>query len=206
MPHTTHRPETLAPSSPMPEALCAASTAPEVVRVPARRVLAIDGAAAPGSREFQAAIQAVYSVAYTLKFALKREHRDFKVGALEGRWWADPAPDDPRAAARSTWRWQLRMAVPSSVHADEVAAAIRAASAKKPEAAQVRLIRVPAQTVGRILHVGPYADEARSLAAASEAVLSQGLAPAGPHIEVYLSDPRRVDPSRLRTIVMVETA
>lgn len=97
MPHTTHRPETLSPSSPMPEALRAASTAPDVVRV-------------------------------------------------------------------------------------------------------------PAQTVGRILHVGPYADEARSLAAASEAVLSQGLSPAGPHIEVYLSDPRRVDPPRLRTIVMVETA
>lgn len=202
---TTHGREGTAPKSPVPEVLTIASTNAEVVRVPARPVLAIDGAGAPESREFQAAVQALYGVAYTLKFALKRDRRDFKVGALEGKWWVLAARKELALAPRGTWRWQLRLAIPADVHASEAVAAIRSVSVKKPEAARVHLLRLPAQTVGRVLHVGPYAEEGRSLAAIREALRREGLAPAGPHIEVYLSDPRRVDPARLRTILLLET-
>ena len=93
MPQTIRRSARTQAASPMPGALTAGSLTADVVRVPARSVLAIDGKGAPESPGFQSAVQALYRVAYTLKFALKREDRDFKVGALEGRWWAaEPAP------------------------------------------------------------------------------------------------------------------
>ena len=193
------------PPVPMPPALCKAATKADVVRVPARVALAIDGKGPPEAEEFQQAVQALYSVAYTLKFALKREHREFRVPPLEGRWWAVPAPASFTLAPRDTWRWQLRLGIPAGTSAKDVGAAIAAAAAKKPQAARVQTIRIPAQTLGRILHVGPYGEEGRSLAAAKEAVLAGRLAPAGPHLEVYLSDPRRVEPSRLRTVLLLET-
>ena len=206
MRQTSDRSETVVPPLAMPVALCKAPTKAEVVRVPARAALAIDGAGAPEAEQFQGAVQALYSAAYTLKFALKRAHRDFRVPPLEARWWADPAPASFALAPRESWRWQLRLGIPSGVAPEAAAAAIAAAAAKKPEAAKVRAIRIPAQTLGRILHVGPYQDEGRSLSAAHEAVRSAGLAAAGPHVEVYLSDPRRVEPARLRTVLLLETA
>ena len=194
------------PPTPIPQALCKAATKAEVIRVPARSALAIDGAGPPESGLFQEAVQALYSVAYTLKFALKPTHRDFRVPPLEGRWWAEPAPESFVLAPRETWRWQLRLGIPAGVSAKEVFAAVAAAAAKKPAAAKVRDIRIPAQTLGRILHVGPYQDEGRSLSLVRDALRDAGLAPAGPHVEVYLSDPRRVAPARLRTVLLLETA
>ena len=205
MRQTSNRATTAVSPTPIPQELCKGATKAGIVRVPARAALAVDGAGAPEGQQFQEAVQALYSVAYTLKFALKREHRDFRVPPLEGRWWADPAPASFVLAPRETWRWQLRLGIPSGVAPKEVFAAVAAAAAKKPVAAKVRQIRIPAQTLGRILHVGPYQDEGRSLAAVRDALLGAGLAPAGPHVEVYLSDPRRVEPARLRTVLLLET-
>ena len=206
MRQTSIRAPAAVPPTPIPPALCKAATKADVVRIPARAALAIEGSGPPEAEQFQEAVQALYSVAYTLKFALKREHLDFRVPPLEGRWWADPAPASFVLAPRETWRWQLRLGIPSGVTAKEVFAAVAAAAAKKPAAAKVRQIRIPAQTLGRILHVGPYPEEGRSLAAVRDALLGAGLAPAGPHVEVYLSDPRRVEPARLRTVLLLEVA
>jgi hypothetical protein len=206
MPQITHPPPKLAVKPPMPEALYKASTTAEIVRIPARTVLAIAGKGPPDGPAFQTAIQALYDAAYTLKFSFKPEHRDFRIGALEGRWWAEPKPARWLLAPRETWCWELRIGIPSGVRVDEVATAIRAAAVKNPEAAKVRGSRVLAQTAGRILHVGPYSDEERSLDAAGGALRAAGLEPAGAHLEVYLSDPRRVEPARLRTVLLLEAA
>jgi len=190
---------------PMPEALIEAAVRPEVVRVPARTALAIDGAGPPEAGSFQEAVQALYSVAYALKFARKRKGHDFRVPRLECRWWASTAPGSFAVAPRETWRWQLRLGIPAGVPAKEIFAAVAAAAERKPAAAKVRDIRIPAQTLGRILHVGPYWEEGRSLSLIRDALKDEDLAPAGPHLEVYLGDPRRVEPARLRTVLFLET-
>jgi hypothetical protein len=199
-----------APSLPMPELLYRASETPDVVTIPARKVLAFAGAGAPAAPGFQQAIGAIYGIAYTLKFAGKARGKDFKIGPLEARWSADTDIITTRPPPE-TWRWVLRIAVPSNITAREVADAIEIATTKKggklfgsAEAARVTLDALPAQRIGRALHIGPYSDEARTLNAIDEAVKAAGEAPAFTHIEVYLKDPRRTKPEKLETVLLRE--
>jgi hypothetical protein len=199
------------PPLPVPAVLLDATTTPDVVDVPARIALAIDGAGPPDSPVFERALGALYGVAYGLKFARKPAGRNFKVGPLEGRWWAEGAPEDVLQVPRETWRWRLRIGVPGDVVEADVAAIVRAAVGKKggklegsEEARRVALERIPAARVGRILHVGPYAAEKASFARMEEALAAAGLRRARPHVEVYLSDPRRTKPEKLKTVLLGE--
>jgi len=194
---------------PVPAVLLDATTTPDVVDVPARSAVAIDGAGPPDEPGFERAVGALYGVAYGLKFARKPSGRDFKVGPLEGRWWAEGAPEGVLQAPRDTWRWRLRIAVPDDVVEADVAAVVRAAVAKKggkleasAEALRVALERIPAARAGRILHVGPYATEPASFARMGEALAAARLRRAHPHVEVYLSDPRRAKPEKLKTVLL----
>ena len=199
------------PPLPVPAVLLGATTTPDVVEVPARSAVAIDGAGPPDDPGFQAAMGALYGVAYGLKFARKPGGRDFRIGPLEGRWWAEGAPEGILLAPRDTWRWRLRIAVPDDVVEADVAAVVRAAVAKKggklegsEEARRVALERIPATRAGRILHVGPYATEPESFARMGEALAAAGLRRARPHVEIYLSDPRRSKPEALKTVLLGE--
>jgi hypothetical protein len=197
----------------MPSQLLDATTHADVVMVPARKVLAIEGEGAPAGELFQKAVGALYGVAYTLKFARKKAGgAEFKIGPLEGRWWAALEGTAFMKAPRDTWRWRLRMAMPDDVTKAEVADAIAAATHKKggklegsAEATTVSLERVPAQRVGRALHIGPFAEEGRTFDAIDRALADEGVKPAFSHLEVYLGDPRRTPPARLRTVLLHET-
>ncbi len=196
------------PTQPVPDALLDATRIADVVRVPARTVIAIEGAGPPEKAAFQRGVAAIYAVGFTLKFARKSKGRDFRVGPLEARWWAEPPPPTLTLAPRDTWRWQLRLGVPDSVTLDEVTEAADAVAKKRSGFDEVQLVRrlfIAAEMMGRILHVGPYSREGRSLDAAREAVRDAGLTPVGPHVEVYLSDPRRTASERLRTVLLLET-
>ncbi len=116
-------------------------------------------------------------------------------------------------APRERWRWRLRLAMPDDVTHAELEAAIAAATSKNGgklehsiEAAKVVLEQIPAQRVGRALHVGPYADEGKTFDAIAAVLAEQGLTPASSHVEIYLSDPRRTPAARLRTVLLRETA
>ena len=196
---------------PVPAAFLDATTTPDVVEIRARTAVAIDGAGPPDEPGFQRALGALYGVAYGLKFARKPGGRDFKIGPLEGRRWAEGASAGFLVAPRHTWRWRLRIAVPDDVAEGEVAAVVRAAVGKKggklegsDEARRVVLERIPLARVGRVLHVGPYADEPASFARMDGVLAAAGLRRARPHIEVYLSDPRRAKPEKLRTVLLGE--
>lgn len=190
-----------------------ATVEPDVVDIPARTVLEVEGAGAPGDAAFQAALAAVYGVTYTLKFARKfAGKRTFRVGALEGRWAAETTQTEGRPPP-STWRWQVRLGVPDDVDEAEVEATILAATTKKggklegsTAAKRVHLRRLPAARCGRVLHVGPYADEPASFARldARLARLDARLATERAHLEIYLGDPRRVAPAKLRTVLLRE--
>ena len=202
-----------APPLPMPALLFDATSRADVVTIPARKVLAFDGEGAPEGEAFQRAVGALYGIAYTLKFARKLSGGDeFKIGPLEGRWWAALEGTEFVKAPRDTWRWRLRIAVPDDVTKTEIAATIRAATTKKGgklensvDAEKVFLERVPAARVGRALHIGPYAEEGRTLDAIGEALTGARLEPAFSHVEIYLSDPRRTAPARMKTVLLRET-
>lgn len=199
---------------PMPRELWDATTRPDIVAIPARTVLALDGKGAPEGETFQHSVAAVYGVAYTLKFARKKTGRgDFKIGPLEARWWTDEPgrrlPDVPRSA----WRWQLRMALPQDVSVVELARAVEDATHKtggrlygSTEAGRVTRALLPAQRYGRVLHVGPYAAEGASFARIAAVVQQAGLATHNAHVEVYLNDPRRAKPDKLKTVLLLECA
>jgi hypothetical protein len=180
------------------------------VRVPARKALAIDGAGPPDAPAFASAIGALYGVSYGLKFARKPARKDFRIGPLEGRWWSE-GPGGGLQAPRETWRWRLRIAVPDDVTRAEAEAVARATREKKggklfgsDEALRVFVERIPAATIGRILHVGPYAEEPASFERMRAVLEAAGLRRAPPHVEIYLSDPRRTAPAKLRTVLLGE--
>ena len=181
---------------------------PAIVEVPELCFLMVDGRGDPnGSEAYEQALAALYGIVYTLKFSLKKSdpERDFKVAPLEGLWWADTERPrlDELQADRDAWNWTMMIALPDAVTAAEVAAAAEAAARRRPRpaAARVRLERFAEGLAAQIMHVGPYADEAPTLAALHAFVEEQGFALRGRHHEIYLGDPRRTAPERLKTVL-----
>ncbi|MBC3194671.1 GyrI-like domain-containing protein [Pseudonocardia sp. C8] len=177
-----------------------------IVDVPAMQYLMIDGHGDPNtSPAFAAALRALYPVAYTLKFASKRElGRDYVVPPLEGLWWADDMDVFTAARDKSRWDWTLMIMVPDWIGPAMVATATeRAAAAHRPS--RIEDLRLEGLAEGRCvqtLHVGSFDDEAAVLARLHhEFIPGNGLRMAGRHHEIYLSDVRRVAPGRQRTIL-----
>ncbi len=192
-------------ADPCPRELVGATVEPDIVKIPARVALAIDGAGPPGDSGFQTALQALYGATYTLKFARKKAGKPtFKVGALEGKWSAVTAGSPPPP---NTWRWRLRLTVPRDVTAAELRAVLatkRGKLADNPLADAVFVEKIPAARMGRILHVGPYADEPATFDRLAPLIARERPSPW--HLEVYLGDPRRVAPAKLRTVLFRELA
>ncbi len=180
---------------------------PAVVEVPVLSFLMVDGRGAPESEVYQEAVQAMYGTAYTLKFSLRNAdaERDFKVGPLEGLWWSDlerPGLDDLRAD-REAWNWTLMTAVPDGVTAAEAAAAAEQAARKRRPSVplEVRFERFEEGLAAQLLHIGPYSEEWPTIERLHTWVAGQGYELHGRHHEIYLSDPRRTAPERLKTVV-----
>ena len=177
-----------------------------VLDVPELRYLMVDGHGDPSSSpSFAAAVETLYPVAYALKLASKRELGvDYVVPPLEGLWWADDMDVFTTARDKSAWDWTLLLLVPEWVEDDHVAAAVTQVAAKK-RPPRIDDLRCAPLTEGRCvqtLHVGPFEDEGPVLARLHEEFLpAHGLRPTGTHHEIYLSDLRRVEPAKLRTIL-----
>lgn len=176
-----------------------------VVDVPAINFLMVDGAGDPNSaKAYQDALAALYAVAYTLKFALKKRGTtpDFAVMPLEGLWWSDDM-DDFRKARKDRWQWTAMIAVPDFVSAADVTAAKAAAAAKKdlPSLDRLRLESFREGKAAQATYFGAYADEGPTIAALHDFIAGQGGRLHGRHHEIYLSDPRRTDPAKLKTVI-----
>lgn len=187
------------------KALYGASGDPSVVDVPAMNFLMVDGHGDPNTSPLYAdAVAALYSVAFTLKFTIKRgpDKIDFKVMPLEGLWWAD----DPRSFTtgdKAAWQWTAMIMQPDVVTHAHVMDAIAVVQKKKPNA-MLSHLRFESFREGRsaqLLHVGPYADEAANIERLHAFIAAQGGKLTGKHHEIYLSDPRRVLPEKLKTII-----
>jgi len=182
--------------------LYSARREPEIVQVPETWCLTLSGAGAPESPAFQQAVEALYALAYTLKFQLKAEGRDFKVPPLEGLWWVE-RPEAWAGTSREEWQWQLLIRMPDWVTEQHFAAArIQAAAKKKnPRILDVRFERFAEGTAAQVLHVGPFVEEGPAITRLHAFIAAQGYRPRGRHHEVYLSDFRRTAPEKLKTIL-----
>lgn len=175
-----------------------------LVDVPGQRFIAVDGRGDPNtSTEYAHAVEALYTVAFTIKFAGKRAGRDFVVAPLEGLWWADD-PQVFTARAKGSWHWRMLISQPDWITEEAIADAKRAAAAKKslPAIADVRPEVLHEGLSAQVLHIGPYDDEGPVLARLHEEWLkANDLRMTGLHHEVYIGDPRRSDPAKLRTVL-----
>ena len=164
--------------------------------------LMVDGQGSPGnSAEYQAALAALYPLAYAAKFFSKRElDRDYVVPPLEGLWWADDRSAYTEPGRRDEWRWTLMLMLPGWIAPGHV----ETARASKPDV-DLSAVRMEALEEGLCLsrlHLGPFAGEAPVLRRLHNELIPQGgYAFNGEHHEIYLSDPRRTAPEKLRTIL-----
>ena len=185
------------------------------IDVPEMSFLVVDGEGEPSTPpeqdgSFQQALQALYALSYGLRFGLKAEGIEFTVAPLEALWWTDDGPGvvPTSSTVSRTWHWraliwQPDLATPELVERFRIEAERKAAAKKEPRPglARVRLERWREGPSAQVLHIGPYDAEEPTIARLHEAIGARGLRLRGRHHEIYLGDPRRTAPSRLRTIL-----
>jgi hypothetical protein len=177
-----------------------------VVDVPAMQYLMLDGHGDPNTaKDYADALAALYPVAYKLKFASKRDlERDYVVPPLEGLWWAADMTAFTSARDKSQWEWSAMIMTPDWITAELFADTVTAVTAKDRPASldKVRLETLEEGSCVQTLHIGPYDAEADVLADMHDHFIPEaGLQMSGKHHEIYLSDPRRVEPAKLQTIL-----
>jgi hypothetical protein len=177
-----------------------------VVDVPSMQFLMVDGHGDPNTaQEYQDAIEALYAVAYRVKFASKRElEQDYVVPPLEGLWWAEDMETFTTRRDKSAWDWTMMIMQPDWIPDELVAAALEQVSKTKdlPALPQLRLGAYHEGPAVQILHVGSYDDEGPVLQRMHQQFIPEnGFQTTGKHHEIYLSDARKVTPDRLRTVL-----
>jgi hypothetical protein len=182
------------------------ASAKEVVQVklPPLRYLMVDGQGDPNtSQEYAQAVEALFTVSYTVKFAVKKGPQaiDYAVMPLEGLWWADDLSAFV-AGDRSNWKWTMMIHQPSLVKDEVIRAAIEVAGKKKeiPALTKLRLEEFCEGKCAQILHIGPFTEEGPTIVRLHEFIESRTNL-IGKHHEIYLSDIRRADPRKWKTIL-----
>jgi len=181
----------------------------EIVNVPEFNFVMIDGQIEPGetpehSPAFREAMMAVYGLSFTLKFISKLRKQnpiDYSVMAVEGLWWVDSGEFDFRSM--ETWNWTLLMMQPKHITEDMYQEALRQLKQKKdnPALSRLRLETFNEGLCIQIMHIGPYAEEPKTLDRMKAFTDESGYIYCGKHHEIYLGDPRRAKPERLQTIL-----
>lgn len=176
-----------------------------IVDVPSMNFLMVDGAGDPNTASaYQDAVQTLYAVAYTLKFAVKKQQAvDYGVMPLEGLWWTSDSGYDPLAQSRDNWRWTMMIMQPEWVNAEMVGQVIEDVRGKKnpPAIGLVRFEPYAEGLAAQVLYTGPYANEYPTIEGLHHFFQEQGYQHNGKHHEIYLSDPNRTAPQKLKTIL-----
>ena len=186
----------------------------EILKVPNLQFAMIDGAIEKGkepgnSPAFQEATQALYSISYTLKFMLKKRKTnaiDYPVMALEGLWWVEDGMFD--ITVKDNWFYTLMILQPDVITKDVFAEGLEAVRKKKgdlPTLSKLRLANFEEGLCVQVMHIGPYATEPATVERMRAFALENGytdrVGPTGKHHEIYLGDPRKADPSKIKTVL-----
>jgi hypothetical protein len=175
--------------------------------LPERRFVMIDGEGPAGEAAFTPRMPGLYATAWGLRFALKGRGIITRVGPLEGLWWTSDGSVDLDSifgeGDRSTWRWTLLIALPDEATSEELELALEGGRSKleSPYREGLRVEPYAEGRVAQLLHLGPYAGERPSIERLHAAISDAGLRPTGRHHEIYLGDPRRSAPEKLRTLL-----
>ena len=177
-----------------------------VVNVPEMQFLMIDGHGNPNTaKKYKEAVEALFGVAYKIKFASKQKlEKDYTVPPLEGLWWADDMDTFTVNQDKDAWDWTMMIMQPEWITPELFENAV-ADVQKKTGLTGLEAIRMERYTEGlsvQILHIGSYDDEAPVLHKMHHQYIpDNGYTMNGKHHEVYLSDPRRVSPDKLKTVL-----
>jgi hypothetical protein len=175
------------------------------VDVPAMAYLMLDGEGDPNtSQEYADAVEALFSVSYTAKFAVKKGPLaiDYGVMPLEGLWWADDMSTFS-CSDKSNWKWTMMIMQPELVTHQTIQEAIASVEKKKPSLSALANLRVELFSEGRcaqLMHIGPFSEEGPTIERVHQFISEQGRL-SGKHHEIYLSDIRRAHPSKWKTII-----
>jgi len=177
-----------------------------LINVPEMHFLMIDGHGDPNTaQEYQDGLEALYAVAYKIKFTSKKElSKDYVVPPLEGLWWAEDMDSFGITLDKNQWDWTMMIMTPDWIMPELVDEAVeQVRKAKNPVSLdKVRLENYHEGLSVQIMHIGSYDDEAPTLAKLhNEYIPENGYTENGKHHEIYLSDPRRVAPEKLRTVL-----
>jgi hypothetical protein len=173
------------------------------IDVPAFNFLMVDGEGNPNtSEEYKDAVEALYSVSYTIKFALKREEAlDYVVMPLEGLWWADDLTSFNRDE-KDCWKWTMMIMQAPEVSEQVVQTAIASVQAKKglPGLKKIRFTQFKEGRCAQTMHIGPFSAEGPTIQRVHDFIASRS-ALRGKHHEIYLSDIRKAAPEKWKTII-----
>jgi len=180
-----------------------------LVDVPPLKFAMLDGKIEPGktpgaSPAFQEALQALYGISYTLKFASKQRKEspiDYTVMALEALWWVDDGEFD--ITNPGDWRWRAMIMQPDHIDEAMFQSALADLRKKHPSPSLDRLCFETFEEglSVQVMHVGPYAAESLTITRMHAFAAQNGLRPRGKHHEIYLGDPRKADPAKLKTVL-----
>lgn len=174
------------------------------VDVPPLSYLMLDGRGDPNtSVAYASAVESLFSVAYAIKFAVKRgpSATDFGVMPLEGLWWADDMSQFT-IDVKATWKWTMMIMQPGIVTPDLVEKTITEVGRKKDLSAvdRIRFEVLHEGFCAQTMHVGPFSEEGPTIERLHQFVRARGT-PTGRHHEIYLTDIRKADPRRWRTVI-----
>ena len=173
----------------------------EIVDVPELKFIMIDGSGEPSSATFQNAIQSLYNLAYTTKFSLKIERGlDYPVMALEGLWWVGDS-EEFDMNARDRWKWTLMVMQPEFITGDLLSETVKKLEQKGKTLESFRLETFHEGLAAQVMHVGPYSTESKTIEKIREFMKANSYLPNGKHHEIYMGDPRRSAPTKLKTIL-----
>ena len=176
-----------------------------MLTVPPAHYLMVDGTGDPNTAaEYREALEAFYPLSYATKFISKADGADYVVPPLEGLWWADDYASFSSRRNKGDWRWTMMIALPEFVTAATVEQGFEAVRTKKqfpPAMDHIRMEGLDEGLCFQTFHIGSYDDEGSTIEKIHDRIAAEGLSPAGEHHDIYLSDPRRVDPDRLKTIL-----
>jgi hypothetical protein len=177
-----------------------------VVDVPPMQYLMVDGHGDPNTAQvYREAVEALYAAAYKLKFMSKRQlEKDYVVPPLEGLWWAEDMEAFTVSRDKSAWDWTMMIMQPDWITPQMFAQAVQQVQKAKdlPALPALRLETYHEGLGVQILHMGSYDDEGPTLHRMHQTFIPQsGYEMVGKHHEIYLSDPRKVAPEKLRTVL-----